>query len=345
MQISKDFFKGPGIKRILILLFFIALLFALRSILHLILITFILTYLVDRLHMFIHKGINKYVKINYKVTVLCLYAALLLMMAWGTYNYLPKIITQINQLVNVVVHFYNVTYINYDNDIMEYIMDSLQKIDLASYLNKGFDFLVKSITDLSQWGTRFIIAFILSLFFVLEKKRVKEFTMNFKTSKIAPIYSELEYFGNKFLYSFGKVIEVQFLIALINCILSTLFLWMMGFPQLFGLAIMIFLLGLIPVMGVIISLIPLCAIAFSIGGVVKVVYVIVMICVVHAIEAYILNPKLMSSKIHLPIFYTFAILIVSQHFLGVWGLILGVPIFMFLLDLLEVDVKAGNKIK
>ncbi|GJM80200.1 hypothetical protein HMSSN139_26960 [Paenibacillus sp. HMSSN-139] len=46
----------------------------------------------------------------------------------------------------------------------------------------------------------------------------------------------------------------------------------------------------------------------------------------------------MSNKTHLPIFFTFLILLVSEHFLGVWGLIVGVPIFIFLLDIVEVPV-------
>jgi predicted PurR-regulated permease PerM len=110
----------------------------------------------------------------------------------------------------------------------------------------------------------------------------------------------------------------------------------MGFPQLFGLAIMIFFLGLIPVAGVIISLIPLSLIAYSIGGLIQVVYVLLMVMVIHGIEAYILNPKLMSSKTDLPIFYTFIVLIFSEHFFGVWGLIIGIPIFVFFLDVLDV---------
>ena len=342
METVKEFFKGPGVKRILILLVLIALLFAMRSMIHLILITFILTYLVDRLHTFLHRRINKIIKVNYKVTVLLLYAVLLLAIIGGAYSVFPKVITQIEQLVNNIIQFYNSkAFMNYDFDFefMQYITDSLQKIDLASYVSKGFDFIVKSVSDIGQWGTRAIISFVLSLFFVLEKKRVMEFTEKFRTSKIGFIYSELEYFGNKFLYSFGKVIEAQFLIAIVNTVLSTICLWLLGFPQLFGLAIMIFLLGLIPVMGVVISLIPLCAIAFTIGGLIKVLYVVIMVIVIHAIEAYILNPKLMSAKVHLPIFYTFAVLIIAEHFLGVWGLILGVPIFMFFLDLLEVSVK------
>ncbi|MNO01889.1 hypothetical protein D3C81_2221550 [compost metagenome] len=67
-----------------------------------------------------------------------------------------------------------------------------------------------------------------------------------------------------------------------------------------------------------------------------------MIAVVHAVETYFLNPKFMSNKTHLPIFYTFLILLFSEHFLGVWGLIVGVPIFMFFLDIIEVPVVADS---
>ena len=146
----------------------------------------------------------------------------------------------------------------------------------------------------------------------------------------------MAFFGKKFINSFGKVIEVQFLIAITNAVISVLALWILGFPQLIGLGIMIFFLGLIPVAGVIISLIPLCMIAYNIGGVSTVLAVVVMIVVVHALEAYILNPKFMSVKTNLPTFFTLAVLLLSEHFLGIWGLIIGIPIFIFMIDMLEI---------
>ena len=146
----------------------------------------------------------------------------------------------------------------------------------------------------------------------------------------------LNFFGRKFLSSFGKVIEVQIVIATINGILSTIGLWIIGFPHLLGFGMMVMLLGLIPVAGVIISLVPLSIVAFNNGGLVQVVYVLIMIALLHAFEAYILNPKLMSSKTKLPIFYTLSILIVSEHIAGVLGLIVGIPVFMFILDVIEV---------
>ena len=119
----------------------------------------------------------------------------------------------------------------------------------------------------------------------------------------------------------------------------------MGFPQLFALAFMILILSLVPVAGVFISLIPLCLIAFKIGGLIKVVFVLIMIFIIHAIESYILNPKLMSSTTNLPAFFTFIILIISEHIMGTWGLLLGIPIFIFILDLIGVDLVKENQTK
>lgn len=215
---------------------------------------------------------------------------------------------------------------------MQYLMPALEKLDMQGLVKSSLDFL----TVVKNWGFNLFLALILSLFFLLGKDNVIAFTAQFRGSKLSWLYTEIEYFSKKFITTFGKVIETQLLIALINSILTTIALWIMGFPNLIGLALLIFVLGLIPVAGVVISLIPLSAIAFSIGGLHTVVYLLIFIALIHALEAYVLNPRLMASKTHLPIFYTFVVLIFSEHFFGVWGLIVGIPSFVFLLDILEV---------
>ncbi|WP_404841000.1 AI-2E family transporter [Bacillus halotolerans] len=169
-----------------------------------------------------------------------------------------------------------------------------------------------------------------------------EITSVFGDINISVFYNEIAFFGGKFARTFGKVLEAQFIIALVNCILTFIALWIMHFPQLLGLSIMVFFLGLIPVAGVVISLIPLSIIAYSTGGGMYVLYIVLVIFAIHAIETYFLNPKLMSAKTELPIFFTFTVLIFSEHFLGIWGLIIGIPIFVFLLDILDVTNKENR---
>ena len=62
---------------------------------------------------------------------------------------------------------------------------------------------------------------------------------------------------------------------------------------------------------------------------------IAMIAVVHFVEAYYLNPKIVSSYMHFPIFITFVILLVSEHLFGLIGLLIGIPFFSVILGLIE----------
>ena len=332
MEAMMDFFQKKSVKRLIIFALIIFILFSVRSMMNLILLTFIFSFLMNRLVEFTIAR----VRLNRTLLVLFLYTIIVGMLTVGIVRYLPLISTEISLLIKRITNF---SIQPHDDMVISFIESFISTEQIKNYIENGFSFLLKSFSDISKTGVQILIALLLSLFFLLEKPRLIEFTNKFKNSKIASIYNEIEFFGKKFSKTFGKVIEAQFIIALINTFLTVIVLMILGFQQIIGLAFMIFFLGLIPVAGVIISLVPLTIIAFTIGGFLKVVYLFLAIMVIHAIEAYILNPKLMSSKTDLPVFYTFIVLIFSQNFFGVWGLIIGIPVFVFLLDVLDVTNK------
>ncbi|MBU8878625.1 AI-2E family transporter [Bacillus sp. FJAT-29790] len=332
MDTINAFINKNGLRRLIIFGILVFVLYLLKSLINLILITFIFSFLMDRL---VNLVSNNF-KLHRKLTVVILYLLIIGLLSIGIIKYLPMIVFEISQLVSQIQHFYTQEH---DNIIINYILSIIEKNQISNYLEQGFTFLLKYFSGVSKIGIQVMMSLVLSLFFLLEKPKLIEFTSKFKSSKIAPFTNEIEFFAKKFVLTFGKVIEAQFIIALVNCGLTTLALWIMNFPQLMGLSILIFVLGLIPVAGVIISLVPLTIIAYTLGGLMQVVYILVVIMIIHSIEAYILNPKLMSSKTDLPVFYTFIVLIFSEHFFGVWGLIVGIPVFVFFLDVLEVRNK------
>ncbi|EGP9485110.1 AI-2E family transporter, partial [Listeria monocytogenes] len=295
----------------------------------LILLTFIFAFLVTRLE----NVILKRVRVPRKLIVIVLYSLVAVFLYVVIVHFLPILINQISQLVDSLVKLYNNPS---DNTIVKWIVGFLKESNIQKYLQAGVDFIIASLSGIGSVGLSFFLALILSLFFSLEKERVTSFTGQFMTSKVGFIFKEAAFFGKKFVSTFGVVLEAQLMIALVNTFITTIALYLMDFPQLLSLSIMVFVLGLIPVAGVIISCIPLVLIAYSVGGFQDVVYILITVVIVHAIETYILNPKLMSSKTNLPVFYTFIILIFSETFFGVWGLIVGIPVFVFLLDILEV---------
>ncbi|GIM27420.1 AI-2E family transporter [Clostridium polyendosporum] len=334
MDTIMEFFRGQGFKRFTILAVLTFFIYVMRDFANVFLITFILTFLMYRLQRFIAKMLAKFIKIEQEVIVIALYVLFITMIVLVISKYLPIIIDQGIQITKQIMSFYQQSH---DDPIINYVIESTKRLNIVDYIEQWDIAIFKYITDVSKWGLNIFISLILSLFFLLERNKIIRFTTKFKYSKISSFYNEIEYFCRKFIRSFGKVIEVQILISLINSILSIIALTLIGLPKVLGLGIMIFILGLIPVAGVFISLVPLSLTAYTVGGLTKVIYVLIIIAVLHALEGYILNPKLMSSKTKLPVFYTFIILIVSEHFFGIWGLIIGMPIFIFILDILEVN--------
>ena len=102
---------------------------------------------------------------------------------------------EISQLVKQITNFSTTPHDNPLLDLFESIISSEQ---INAYLENGFSFLLKSFTDISKTSIQVLIALILSLFFLLEKPRLIEFTSKFKNSKIAPFYYEIEFFGQSF---------------------------------------------------------------------------------------------------------------------------------------------------
>lgn len=337
----------PITKRLLTLAIVALLLYFLKDMLNLLLLTFLFTYLMYSLQKFFQKIIQKIttLKISRVIITLILYVAFIALLVLAVYKYIPIAIKQIIAILNdVVVIINNLKGMQYDNPILDFLTAQLNTIDIAKYLGNKSSYFFELAGDIGQIGLNIFFSLILSLFFILEKDRVVRFVLGFKNSKIAGFFNEVQFFGDRLMNSFGKVIQAQILIAFCNTLLSLIGLKILGFPQLIGLGAMIFLLSLIPVAGVAISLVPLSIIAFNIGGFTYIVYVIIMIMIIHAIESYFLNPKLMSVKTNLPIFFTFLILILSEHFMGIWGLIIGIPIFIFILDLVDFKILSKKEL-
>ncbi|KJD46419.1 AI-2E family transporter [Paenibacillus terrae] len=328
----RNWMNHAGVRRVAVLAIIILALFLLRSMMNIILLTLLLTILIGSIYNGVSKLIKRFANIPPMIVLLLVYGLLILIMVWGVYRMVPLISVQVKQVYLMIQQAYLHPNLNQWNETIIEFMDTLN-------VQRLFEPGLNAVMKVSQLGTQLLVSIILSLFFLMEKSYITRFTATFVDSKLGWFFKEVGHFGRMFLDTFGKVLEAQLLISLINCILTTIALWIMGFPNLLGLALIIFVLGLVPVAGVFISLAPLGLIAFSVGGIQYVIYLVILIVVIHAIEAYFLNPKLMSSKTNLPIFFTFVVLIFSEHLIGIWGLIVGIPLFVFFLDLIGVQRK------
>lgn len=335
MEVITQFFKRESVKRIFFLLLLVLGCYAIKSIFNLVLLTFIITYIINSLQNVIVNYLNKFVKVNPKIITIALYLFMLICVTVTIIKYIPLLAFESISIINRIAKF---RFHMPSPVLQEYLAPMLQQFEISKYAQTGINHALVMATNAGKSGLNVILAIILSLFFMLEKNNILTFVKKFEQSKISGFYHYFEHFSKNFLNSFGKVLQAQLMIAVANTILSLIGLYFLGFPSLIALGAMIFILSLIPVAGVIISFIPLSLIAFQIGGIMHIVYMIALVLIIHAIESYFLNPKFMSDKTDIPIFFTFIILIVSEHFMGVWGLLLGIPLFIFIIDLLGVNL-------
>lgn len=331
------FIENVPFRRFVVLMAIIGVLYLVRSTMSMILLTFIFTYIVVKWVRLVERWVPKLPNI---ITVVVTYVVLIAALYFAVTKYLPVLVNEIIKMVNSVMKFYQ----SQDGSwLMKQLNHYISAKELNAQIKNGVTVAFSTLTSLTSMAVTVFMSFILSFFYTVELKQMNEFSKSFLTSKLFGwLFEDIYYFGQKFVNTFGVVLEAQVMIAICNTVLTAICLAFMQMPQIFALSLMVFIFSLIPVAGVIISLIPLCLVGYSVGGIKDVIYIIIMIIVLHALEAYVLNPKFMSSRTELPIFYTFVVLLASERLFGTWGLIVGVPVFTFFLDVLGVKQIGGK---
>lgn len=320
----------------IIIIALLSSIFIITSIRGIVLLTFVFTFIFYSINRFLNiKFIYKLkIKISNKITISILYLIGLLILSGVCIYLFPVIMTNIKTIANSFANF-NIN--NFLSSIDPSISELLSGVDK----NNTFSSIAQTLTSIAQdvgvIALNIFMAYVISFLILFEKKKLRLFHNAILQSKIDFIYKDLLYFVNSFAKAFGEVMKVQVLISFINTIISVIAIAVLGFNDLLGLGIMIFILGLIPVAGVIISIVPLCIIGFNIGGITTVLWLVALIVVIHIIEAYVLNPRIMSHRVSLPVCIIFLILIFSEHLIGPWGLLMGVPLTLFFLKVFCID--------
>lgn len=341
MDKIRKILQNPGFQKTAAFLLLIIFVYAIRGMLNVIILTFIIGFIMANIKGIIQKSFAQIgLRIHERVIQSVTYILVLTILVYLVSSYVPVIINQLNDVFTGVSKFSLKQLEGYLPESMIGLIANLDlSKDITSYIADAASIVIRNLSLIWSLVFDLLMAFLLSFLFLWEKERIHKFMKNFETSRVSFFYEYYKEIAQKFSNSFGKMIQLQIIISTINTALSVTFLTFMGFSNTIGLAFLIFVLGLIPVAGVIISFVPLSILAFQNGGITDVIIVVIMILLIHAFESYILNPKLTANKMHLPVFFTFFILLFGEHYLGVWGLLIGIPLFVFALELMEATPK------
>jgi putative heme transporter len=191
-----------------------------------------------------------------------------------------------------------------------------------------------------------VLLFMLTAFISMDAPRIVRF---FETLVPTPWRRDFRRLLAGIDAGLSGVVRGQLTIMLVNGALTLVGLLVLRIPFAFALGALATILYVVPLFGTILSSIPIVLLALTAGGMSKGLLALAWILVIHALESYVLNPKIMgdASKIH-PVLIVLA-LVVGERTYGIVGALLAVPvasvfvaIFRFLhRKLAELDARAA----
>lgn len=187
--------------------------------------------------------------------------------------------------------------------------------------------LIVSVAESSvAIGSAFLLSLLFSFLIVLDFPNLAAGARHLHDTRLQFVYDEISDSVFHFGRVLGQALEAQLMIAIVNTTLTAIGLWIMDLPNIVFLSMIVFVCSFIPVAGVFISSVPICLTALTVGDVQLMMFAIGFITIIHMIEAYILNPRIYGAHMRMNPVLVLAILVISHHLFGMWGLILGVPV-------------------
>lgn len=293
------------------------------------------------------KFLKKFLSLN--IIIIIEYLIFVSVLIFAIYDIVPRLtkeLSEIPQHVPILADQINsiTTKLNEIRSLKTEIWWNIEQM----FSSQNYEIALKIYENIKKaWWIilQLILALILSYVFITDRKKLWKYLEWIKKSNFRFLYEEYSIILEKISRSFGLVFKAQAMIATVNALLTTLWLVLIWFffpnhfPYILTLWIFVFLLSFIPVLGTFISSVPLIIIAYTmVWWVNAIIAVILLVAIIHAIEAYYLNPKIVSSYIEVPVSLTFIILIVSEHFMWFAWLLIWISIFYLWVELLtDID--------
>lgn len=201
-----------------------------------------------------------------------------------------------------------------------------EEFDIQGLLKETLPLVLFIARSTLTVGSSFLLALFFSLLIILDYPNLRQGTARLENTRLHAVYLEVAPSIRQFAMVLGRALEAQLLIATCNTVLTAIGLAFLGLPNLAFLSAVVFVCSFIPVAGVFISSVPICLAALTFSGLPLMLGSIAFIIGVHMVEGYILNPRIYGAHLKMNPVLVLAILVISHHMFGVWGLILGIPI-------------------
>ncbi len=314
---------------------FFIFMFLLRDLLGLIFMTFILGFMMYRINEIICGKIN----ISRKIIITGLYLILVSLVTGMFIFIIPKVFNEAKEFNSNIPDLEikirtSIENIKTNNPELNQVFNLIaSKEQISFYTTKFRNEIISFITQFLKTLYNVIITIILSIIFsfliLIDLTQVIHELKRIQSTKLKIMYNNLAHPIVRFCHILGLAFEAQTIIAIMNTLLTITGMLILGIEKTAFLGLIVFLCSFIPVLGVFISSLPIVIVAFNSAGIYKTIMVIILIFIIHMIEAYILNPRIYAQHMKINPVFVLIILFLGHHLFGIWGMLLGVPVIYF----------------
>lgn len=259
---------------------------------------------------------------------------------------LPQLLTSIMGIVNEIPdHFVAITTKFNELTSKLYIPEEYYEI-LVSKWNEFVEYVLRFATDLvpkignltksvvsSIWNI--VLGIIVSIYLLMDKERFKALSKKI----IISIFSHnnatrIMELAERSDYIFGRFLTGKILDSLIIGILTFIVLKIVKMPYVTLVSFIVGITNIIPFFGPFIGAIPSFFIILFVSPV-KAIWFLVIILIIQQIDGNIIGPKILGDSLGISAFWILFSLLVSGKIFGFIGMIIGVPLFVFIYSIIK----------
>ena len=263
---------------------------------------------------------------------------------------LPQLIDSVVGLVNNIPQYVN-DVSKYTNELIGNVNLQPEYIDLINEkLGEAINYIITTISNLLPVIANFIISttssvlniiigIIVSIYILIDKEKFialsKKVTYALCSKERAKFVLNL---ANKSNMTFSKFIGGKILDSAIIGILTFIILTIFKMPYVLLISVIIGVTNIIPFFGPFIGGIP-SAIIILFASPIQALWFIIIIIVIQQIDGNIIGPKILGDSIGISAFWILFSLLVAAKFMGVVGMIIGVPLFAIIYSIIKEVVE------
>lgn len=321
---------------------------------------FALAYILDFLLRFVEEKIYslKYInkikllspKIQRGVSLFITYLLALFLIFLFLYFVLPQLIDSMVGLINDIPTYINDTTKFIDDILINLNIDSEYLAMFNDNIKNFIDYIIKVLTELLPvignmvtkmasgiWNI--VLGLIVSIYMLIDKERFialcRKVIYAILPKNAANKVTEIIRRSN---YTFGKFLSGKILDSLIIGIMTFIILYVCKMPYTLLVSVIVGITNIIPFFGPFIGAVPSFIIILFVDPV-KALWFLLIVFVIQQIDGNIIGPKILGDSIGISAFWILFAILVAGKFLGIVGMVIGVPLFAVVYSIIKEIVE------